>query len=546
MRRPYRQTRVPSYLQQYHCSNITKEPSVSLLGTAHPLSAYLSYDKLSLEYRLFCFSILAEKEPQAFKEAVKVQHWLDAMNLELDALVSTKTWVIYSLPEDKHAIGCKWVFKLKYKSDGSFERHKARLVAKGYTQQEGVDLIDTFSPVANLKTVRVLLALIAIHGWSGESLPEKPVCRLVKSLYGLKQASRQWFHIFSGVLLAYGFTQSYADPTLFVKQTEESFLALLVYVDDILLVSNVDEVVVDLKRLLAKEFKIKDLGTMRYFLGLEIARAKAGISVSQRKYTLELLEEFGFLGCKPAPTPMEINIKLGQDDGELLSDPSHYRKLMGKLIYLTVTRPDISFAVNKLSQYNSPPREPHLEAAHRILRYLKNDAGQGLFYSAQSSLTVRAFADSDGGTCPDTRRSVTGYCVFLGDSLVTWKSKKQDVVSRSTAESEYRAMANATCELLWLNSLLEDLKIKLDDTIVLYYDNEAALHIAKNSVYHERTKHIERDCHVVRERVASGFMKTLHVSSQHQLADLLTKPLTALQFNHLLSKMGIHHLYSPS
>ncbi|KAG7549162.1 Retrotransposon Copia-like N-terminal [Arabidopsis thaliana x Arabidopsis arenosa] len=578
--RPRRETRAPSYLSQYHCSNINKEPfpsSSSSHGTAHPLSAFLSYDKLSHEYRLFCFAILAEKEPTSFKEAVLLQHWLDAMNLELDALVSTSTWEICSLPDGKHAIGCKWVYKIKYKSDGSIERYKARLVAKGYTQQEGVDYLDTFSPVAKLTSVRLMLALAAIHNWSinqmdvtnaflhgdldeeiymslpqgytprqGECLPKKPVCRLIKSLYGLKQASRQWFHKFSGVLLQHGFLQSLFDPTLFVRLDSEGFLALLVYVDDIMLISNKDSAVLSIKQLLAKEFKIKDLGQLRYFLGLEVARAQAGISVSQRKYTLELLEEFGFLGCKPLATPMELGLKLNQETGDLLPDPSYYRKLIGKLVYLTVTRPDICFAVNKLSQYVNAPRQPHLNAAHRILRYLKNDPGQGVFYSANSTLTLRGFADADWSNCPETSRSISGYCVFLGDSLISWKSKKQDIVSRSSAEAEYRSMANATCELIWLNSMLEDLHVPLADTIVLYCDNEAALHIAKNSVYHERTKHFERDIHVVRERVAMGFLKTLHINTEHQLADILTKPLTALQFNYLLSKMGLHHLYSPS
>ncbi|KAG7594381.1 Retrotransposon Copia-like N-terminal [Arabidopsis thaliana x Arabidopsis arenosa] len=550
--RPRRETRAPSYRSQYHCSLVSKEPSPSLHGTAHPLSAYLSYDKLSHEYRLFCFAIIAEKEPKTFKEAVLLQQWLDAMNLELDALI-------------------------KYKSDGSIERYKARLVAKGYTQQEGVDYIDTFSPVAKLSSVRLMLALSAIHNWSinqmdvtnaflhgdleeeiymhlpqgytprqGEILPEKPVCRLVKSLYGLKQASRQWFHKFSGVLLQNGFIQSFFDPKMFVRVTSDCFLALLVYVDDIMLVSNKDSAILDIKQLLATEFKIKDLGQLRYFLGLEVARSKEGISVSQRKYALELLEEFGFLGCKPVPTPMELNLKLSQDTGDLLSDPSYYRKLIGKLVYLTVTRPDICFAVNKLSQYMSNPRAPHLATAHRILRHLKNDPGQGVFYPVTSSLTLRAYADADWSNCPESSRSISGYCVFLGDSLISWKSKKQDVVSRSSDEAEYRSMANATCELIWINSLLEDLQVPLNDTIVFYCDNEAALHIAKNSVYHEMTKHITRDVHVVRERVASGFLKTLHIGSEYQIADLLTKPLTALQFNHLLSKMGLHHLYSPS
>lgn len=219
-----------------------------------------------------------------------------------------------------------------------------------------------------------------------------------------------------------------------------------------MLVSNTATAILNIKTLLAKEFKIKDLGKLRYFLGLEVARSKEGISVSQRKYTLELLEEFGFLGCKPMPAPMELNIKLSQDSGELISDASLYRKIIGKLVYLTVTHPDICFVVNKLSQYMNSPWEPHLMAAHRILRYLKNDPGQGVFYPANSTLTLRGFADVDWGNFLESSRSISGYCVFLGDSLISWKSKKQDIVSRSSAEAEYRSMANATCELIWINS----------------------------------------------------------------------------------------------
>ncbi|XP_019086837.1 PREDICTED: uncharacterized protein LOC109127060 [Camelina sativa] len=243
---------------------------------------------------------------------------------------------------------------------------------------------------------------------------------------------------------------------------------------------------------------------------------------------------------------MELNLKLSTEAGEILSDASYYRRFIGKLVYLTVTRPDICFAVNKLSQYLQTPRKPHLDVAYRILAYLKNDPGQGLFYSANSTLSLRAFADANWGNCPETSRSISGICVFLGDSLISWRSKKQDVVSQSSAEAEYRSMAKATCELLWINSLLEDLQVRLIDPIVMYCDNEAALHIAKNSVFHERTKHIERDCHVVRERVASGFMKVLHIGTEHQLADMLTKALTEKQFLYLLSKMGLHHLYLPS
>ena len=227
-----------------------------------------------------------------------------------------------------------------------------------------------------------------------------------KSLYSVKQASRKWFSKFSTTLLAYGFTQSKSDYTLFIRTQNSYHISLLVYVDDIILASNDILAVKDLTQKLHSWFKLKDLGSLKYFLGLEIARSPSGISVSQRHYALQLLADTSFLGCKPANFPMEQNCKLTLTDGELLEDPSSYRKLIGKLLYLTITRPDLSYSIHKLSQFLSQPRLPHLHAAQRVLQYLKGTPGQGLFFSAKSSLQLTGFTDADWGACPDSRRSI--------------------------------------------------------------------------------------------------------------------------------------------
>ncbi|CAA7043465.1 unnamed protein product [Microthlaspi erraticum] len=260
---------------------------------------------------------------------------------------------------------------------------------------------------------------------------------------------------------------------------------------------------------------------------------------------LELLEVTGFLGSKPASTPLDPSLKLNMEMGTAFPDPTSYRKIIGKLMYLHMTRPDIFYAVNMLCQFSHDPRDVHLKAAHRVLRYLKRTVGQGLFYAANSAFDLRGYADADWGTNTDDRRSISGYCMFIGDSLVSWKSKKQDTVSCSSAEAEFRAMAFATKEMIWLSRLLVSLKIPFQEPTHLYCDNTAAIHIANNFVYHERTKHVEIDCYKIRESIDSGFIKTMFVDSVDNLADCLTKLLHPTMFHGLIHKMGVCNIFQP-
>ncbi|XP_021833343.1 uncharacterized protein LOC110773141 [Prunus avium] len=292
---------------------------------------------------------------------------------------------------------------------------------------------------------------------------ENIVCRLNKSLYGLKQASRSWFSTFSDTIKKASYQQSKADYSLFTKAQGTSFTAIFIYVDNILLTGNDLQEMERLKKFLLKRFHIKDLGDLKYFLGIEFSRSKKGIFMYQRKYALDNLQDSRLLGARPDKFPMEQNLKLTPTDGALLNDATKYRRLVGKLIYLTVTRLDIVYSVQTLSQFMHQPRKP-LGCCH---------------------------------TNPQIhqRRSVTGYCVFLGNSLISWKSTKQANVSRSSAEAEYRAIANTCLELTWLCYILQDLKVPHIAPTPLFCDNQAALYIAANPVFHERTKHIEIDCH---------------------------------------------------
>ncbi|GMI65892.1 hypothetical protein HRI_000258500 [Hibiscus trionum] len=565
-RRSTRNTNKPSYLQQYYCNTL------SSLSSAYPIENHLSSNRLSSSYKSFVANITSAYEPTFYHQAVKYPAWRQAMAEELQAMDANHTWTVVPLPEGKQAIDCKWVFRIKYKADGTIERHKARLVAKGFTQVEGIDYVDTFSLVAKMTSFKLLLALAAMNDWHllqidvhnaflnrtlteevymklplgySSSVEPNSVCRLNKSIYGLKQASRQWFITFSQVVLKFGFVQSPSDHSLFTKGSGDNFIALLVYVDDIVLAGKDIGQLASVKKFLQQHFKLRDLGNLRYFLGFEIARNSNGISLSQRKYALQLLEDTGLLASKPATTPLNAPHKLSSSEGEPLADPQQYRRLVGRLLYLTQTRPDITYSVHLLSQFVSLPRQPHLQAANHLLSYIKTTPGLGLFFSASSDKQLSGFVDSDYAACPDSRRSVTGYCMYFGTSLISWKSKKQQTVSRSSCEAEYRAMASATCELMWLTSLLSSFGVKVSSTS-LYCDNQSAIQLASNQMFHERSKHIEVDCHFIRDKVREGFLKLFHVRSACQLADILTKSLHAPAFDSIVSKMGLVNIHRPS
>ncbi|KAJ9173157.1 hypothetical protein P3X46_016321, partial [Hevea brasiliensis] len=244
--------------------------------------------------------------------------------------------------------------------------------------------------------------------------------------------------------------QSKSDYSLFVNKHDSSFTAILVYVDHVILAGNDINEINRIKKFLDDSFKIKDLGDLKFFLGLEIARSKAGISICQRKYALEILSDIGYLAAKPATTPMDSHLKLSNNSGDPLPDSSSYRRLVGKLLYLTTTRLDITFSIQQLSQFLSKPTEIHLQAMHGVLRYIKSSPGKGLFFPSASTIHLKAFSDSDWAGCVDTRRSVIGFSSYLDDSLISWKSKKQTTVSESSSEAEYRALAATTCEIQWI------------------------------------------------------------------------------------------------
>lgn len=579
LRRSDRARQAPTHLTDYICygaCSIDPSPTASTQqgssGTPYPIVNFVTCNKFSPAHQHFLAAITKVVEPRYYQEAAKSPLWRKAMAEEIQALEENQTWTIEELPAGKKPISCKWVYRVKYKSDGSIERYKARLVIRGDHQVEGFDFHETFAPVAKMTSVRVFLSVAIVKGWDLHQLdvnnaflhgdleeevymrmppgfysstPNR-VCRLRKSLYGLRQAPRQWFAKLSSKLEAYGFVRSYADYSLFTYRKGNVFMGLLVYVDDIILAGNDTSACQLFKEYLNACFRIKDLGQLKYFLGIEVARGPKGLFLCQRKYALEIVEECGLLGGKPTASPLAENHKLALASGNFFDDPTQYRRLIGRLIYLTITRPDLSYAVHVLSQFMHAPRAEHFQAACRVLRYIKGSPGLGILLRADSALQVYAFCDSDWGACPLTRRSLTGFFVTLGGSPVSWKTKKQATVSRSSAEAEYRSMAVATSELVWLKTLLASLGVFPTQAMKLFCDSQAAIHIAKNPVFHERTKHIDIDCHFVRERLVRRDLVLSYLPSRQQPADLFTKALGIQQFLQLRSKLGMIDLHAPT
>nr|CAN76133.1 hypothetical protein VITISV_036298 [Vitis vinifera] len=477
-------------------------------------------------------------------EALSHPGWRQAMVDEMVALHSNGTWDLVVLPSGKSTVGCRWVYAVKVGPDGQVDRLKARLVAKGYTQVYGSDYGDTFSPVAKIASVRLLLSMAAMCSWplyqldiknvflhgdlAEEVYMEQPpgfvaqresglVCRLRRSLYDLKQSPRAWFGRFNSVVQEFGMLRSTSDHSVFYHHNSlGQCIYLVVYVDDIIITGSDQD----------------DLGKLKYFLGIEIAQSSSSVVLSQRKYALDILEETGMLDCKPVDTPMDPNVKLVPGQGEPLGDPGRYRQLVGKLNYLTITRADISFPVSVVSQFLQSPCDSHWDAVIRILRYIKSTPGQGVLYENRGHTRVVGYTDADWVGSPTDRRSTSG--------------KKQDVVAKSSVEAEYRAMALATCELIWLRHLLRELRFGKDEQMKLICDNQAALHIASNPFFHERTKHIEVDCHFIREKIASGCVATSFVNSNDQLADIFTKSLRGPRIKYICNKLGAYDVYAPS
>ncbi|GJW35844.1 putative ribonuclease H-like domain-containing protein [Tanacetum coccineum] len=436
-----------------------------------------------------------------------------------------------NLPYGKKAIGTKWVYRNKKDERGVVVRNKARLVAQGHRQEEGIDYDEVFAPVARIEAIRIFLAFASYMGFivyvsqpPGFLDPKYPqkVYKVVKALYGLHQAPRAWYATLSTFLLKNGYRRGTIDKTLFIKKDKHDIILVQVYVDDIIFGSTKKSWCDEFEALMKSRFQMSSMGELTFFLGLQVKQKADGIFISQDKYVAEILKKFDFVNVKTASTPIETQKPLVKDEEASDVDVHLYRSMIGSLMYLTASRPDIMFAVCACSRFQVTPKTSHLSAVKRIFRYLKGKPKLGLWYPRVSSFDLEAYSDSDYAGANLDRKSTTGGCQFLGRRLISWQCKKQTIVATSTTEAEYVAAASCCGQVLWIQNQMLDYGFNFMNTKI-YIDNESTICIVKNPVYHSKTKHIAIRHHFIRDAYEKKLIQVLKIHTDDNVADLLTK-----------------------
>lgn len=504
---------------------------------------------------------LIEEEPQSYEEMKKSEEkekWIQAIEEEMKSLKSMETWEVVDEVPGKPIVKNRWVFKKKLNEHGEVERFKARLVAKGYTQTQGVDYHETFSPVVKFETIRYMFALAAQRRWTlrqmdvntaflhgkldeeiymeqPEGYPIVPgkVYKLKKALYGLKQSSRCWNSRFTSFMKSKGFIASKSDPCLFTKGSGDKIVVVALYVDDLVITGDNREADV-ITRLLSREFSMKDLGLTKFLLGIRVTQKLGEVRIDQEKYVIEILKRFGMEDCKPLDTPA---VPVDVNDSKPLDCKVPYREAVGCLNYLaTRTRPDIAYAVSKVAQKMQSPNQEDWIAVKRIFRYLQGSKCLGLIFRSNNK-ELEGYSDASYAPKIDKRKSTSGYVFMMAGGAITWKSNRQSVVALSTTEAEYIAMAGAVKESLWLNQLRRSLEGPRDP-LTVWGDNQSAIKLAENEMVNDRSKHIDVRYHFLRDHVGREVMLK-YCPTQDMIADMLTKPLMKTQFKKFATQLGL-------
>jgi hypothetical protein len=520
------------------------------------------------------------EDPTSYKEAIKSLNsskWQIAMEDELKSMSSNDVWDLVEVPNDAKRVGCKWIYKTKYDPKGNIERFKARLVAKGFTQREGIDYNETFSPVSSKDSFRIVMALVAhfdlelhqmdvktafLNGDLDEDVymtqpegfvvegKEHLACRLKKSIYGLKQASRQWYLKFDKIIRTFGFTENVKDNCIYVKFKGSRFTILVLYVDDILLACSDKDMLHETKNFLSSNFDMKDLGEASYVLGIEIHRdrSKGVLGLSQKAYFERVLKKFNMHKCSGSPAPVVKGDKFGTfqcprnqiETDQMKSVP--YASVVGSIMYAQVcTRPDLAFITGMLGRFQSNPGLDHWKAAKKVLRYMQETKGYMLTYRRSDNLQVVGYSDSDHAGCVDSKKSTSGYIFTLAGGAISWKSSKQTIVASSTMQAEFIACYEATGQAVWLKNFIPGLKVvdSISKPLLLYCDNEPAVFYANNNKSSDAAKHIDIKYHVVMHRIQDQTTNVKHISTTRMLADPLTKGLPPRIFREHVAGMGL-------
>lgn len=519
-------------------------------------------------------------DPMTVEDALSrpdAAQWKLAMEVEHQALMENRTWELVNRPKDRKVIKCKWIFKTKRDLTGNVDRYKARLVIKGYQQRKGVDYSETYSPVVRHSSLRYLLALAAqrdmcvvqmdavsayLQGTLHEEIfmeqpaeyvdPENPgkCCRLLKALYGLKQGGRVWNQELDMALREFGLKKSDYDPCVYFNNKDGRMLIIAVYVDDLLLFYDHEDDVNVIRKQLHQRFKMKDLGPVEHILGMRVIKGINGFSIDQEHYIDAVLEKFGLSDCNPVDTPMNSSLTLTKEDCPITPEEQRemsknpYQEAIGCLMYISqCTRPDIAFAVSKLSRFNANPGRKHWDAVKHLLRFLKGSKSCKLSYSQTCSgmkyPSITGYVDADHGSETTDRKSVTGYVFIAGYGAVSWNSKKQTTIAISSCEAEFVALSSICQEAKWWNGFVRE----LGDQVVpmeLFCDNQSAIHISEGDGFNPRSKHIDIRHKFVQESVAHRDVTVSHISTIDQRADVLTKPLSKIKFRQFQNELGVH------
>lgn len=554
----------------------------SLGGSEGPPSskrARIDEDGLIAEAILaYAVSVGEESDlPTTYAQAMssdEAEQWRQAMDAELQSHHKNKTWTLVPRESIGRTIGCRWVFAKKRDQNGCVVRYKARLVAKGFKQKYGVDFFETYSPVANMNSIRVVLAVCAVLSYKMEQLDvdtaflnsvlsdrvhmEVPIgvkgaqgfaCQLNKAIYGLKQAASAWNKTIDHVFKKNDFKSCGADQCVYVKKVEEGFVYVCLYVDDMIIAAKTSDEILEVKGMLKSVFKMKDLGMAKFILGMEIDHdmTASTLMIKQTRYISDVAERFGQKNAKNVDNPCTSGLKLSTSQSpsteaersEMRSRP--YRSLIGCLLYVTTcTRPDVAYIVTQLSRFLEKPGLPHWNAAIRVLRYLNSTRHHGIVYQrGTGKVIVEAFSDADWGSNTDDRRSVSGVLINIGKAPVVFKSKYQRTVALSSAEAEYMALSLCTQEVLWARAMLKDMGQEQVGGTQIWEDNQGAIALANNAGYHARTKHVDIRHHFIRENVQHGLLKIGYIDTKSQLADMLTKALGTKMLKYLREASGI-------